>query len=193
MAVVHQVMRQREPGRARARPPAPCSRWPASAAAGAESSGFQRVSRRRSRSPRAAPARPSACGSRSAGCRPAPASDRCRPSCSRCRCGGRSRRRSGCRPRRWRARRALLPRAFTRFISEIFSSSGQPARVTPKTLFWKPPSFSFSPLRAAVLALVVAPDAVIGLVERAGEIGAGIGQREAVARAANRPRAGAAS
>src|SRR6266478_6894847 len=31
----------------------------------------------------------------------------------------------------------LLPRAFTRFISEIFSSSGQPARATPKTLLLK--------------------------------------------------------
>ena len=37
------------------------------------------------------------------------------------------------------------------------------------------------PLRAAVLALVVAPDAVIRLVERASEIGAGVGQRKAVA------------
>ncbi len=37
------------------------------------------------------------------------------------------------------------------------------------------------PGAAAVLLLVVAPDAVIGLVERAGEVGAGIGQREAVA------------
>ena len=42
------------------------------------------------------------------------------------------------------------------------------------------------PLRAAVLALVVAPDAVVGVIERAGEIGAGIGQREAVAGAAVR-------
>ena len=39
----------------------------------------------------------------------------------------------------------LLPRAFTKFISEIFSSSGQPARVTPKTPFLKAPSFSLSP------------------------------------------------
>ena len=39
----------------------------------------------------------------------------------------------------------LLPRAFTTFISEIFSSSGQPARVTPKTLFLKAPSFSLRP------------------------------------------------
>ncbi len=33
------------------------------------------------------------------------------------------------------------PRAFTMFISEIFSSSGQPASVTPKALFWKAPVF----------------------------------------------------
>ena len=32
--------------------------------------------------------------------------------------------------------------------------------------------------------MVVAPDAVVGVIERAGEIGAGIGEREAVARAA---------
>src|SRR5262249_56459016 len=42
----------------------------------------------------------------------------------------------------------------------------------------------FEPLRAGVLALVVAPDAVVGVIERAGEIGAGIGERETVARAA---------
>ena len=33
------------------------------------------------------------------------------------------------------------PRALTMFISEIFSSSGQPASVTPNTLFWKVPLF----------------------------------------------------
>ena len=43
-------------------------------------------------------------------------------------------------------------------------------------------------LRAGVLALVVAPDAVIGMVERPGEISAGIGEREAVARAPMRRR-----
>jgi hypothetical protein len=40
------------------------------------------------------------------------------------------------------------------------------------------------PLRAGILALVVTPDAVVGVIERAGEIGARIGQRETVARAA---------
>ena len=44
------------------------------------------------------------------------------------------------------------------------------------------------PLRATVLALVVTPDAVVGVIERAGEIGARIGQREAVAGAAMRGR-----
>src|SRR5262249_5851571 len=39
------------------------------------------------------------------------------------------------------------------------------------------------PPRAGVLALVVAPDAVVGVIERAGEIGARIGQRKTVARA----------
>jgi hypothetical protein len=33
-----------------------------------------------------------------------------------------------------RQRADRLPRCFTTFISEIFSSSGQPASVTPKTL-----------------------------------------------------------
>ena len=55
-------------------------------------------------------------------------------------------------------------------------------------LFLNAPVFSLRPGRAAVLALVVAPDAVVGLVERAGEIGAGIGEREALASAAMRGR-----
>ncbi len=44
------------------------------------------------------------------------------------------------------------------------------------------------PLRAAVLALVVAPDAVVGVVERAGEVHARIGERKAVTGAAMRRR-----
>src|SRR5262245_21880935 len=40
------------------------------------------------------------------------------------------------------------------------------------------------PLRAGILALVVTPDAVVGVIERAGEIDARIGQRETVSRAA---------
>ena len=43
--------------------------------------------------------------------------------------------------------------------------------------------FSLQPLRARVLALLVAPDAVVRLIERAGEVGAGIGQLEAFAAA----------
>ena len=39
-----------------------------------------------------------------------------------------------------------LPRCLTRFISEIFSSSGQPASVTPKTLVLNAPSFSLRPV-----------------------------------------------
>ena len=49
------------------------------------------------------------------------------------------------------------------------------------------------PLRAAVLALVVAPDAVIRLVERAGQVGSGIGQRKALRDGAIPPRGAAAS
>ncbi len=37
------------------------------------------------------------------------------------------------------------------------------------------------PVRAAVLALLVAPDAVIRLVKRAGEVGTGVGQRKSLA------------
>ena len=56
-------------------------------------------------------------------------------------------------------------------------------RALPRTRFCvKLPSFSRMPDAAAVLPLVVAPDAVIRLVERAGEVGAGIGQRKPVAR-----------
>src|SRR5262249_2858719 len=74
----------------------------------------------------------------------------------------------------------VWPPTSTKFISEIFSSSGHPpvrARLELAALL-------FEPLRAGVLALVVAPDAVVGVIERAGEIGAGIGERETVARAA---------
>jgi len=39
-----------------------------------------------------------------------------------------------------------LPFSFTAFISEIFSSSGQPASFTPKTLALNEPSFSLSPV-----------------------------------------------
>ena len=53
--------------------------------------------------------------------------------------------------------------------------------------------FLLQAVRAAVLALVVAPDAVVRLVERADEVGAGIGQRKALARAAIVARAAAAS
>ena len=37
------------------------------------------------------------------------------------------------------------PCSLTTFISEIFSSSGQPASLTPKTLALNEPSFSFRP------------------------------------------------
>ncbi len=44
------------------------------------------------------------------------------------------------------------------------------------------------PLGAGILALVVTPDAVVGVVERTDEIGSGIGQREAVTRATSSTR-----
>ena len=40
----------------------------------------------------------------------------------------------------------VWPPASTRFISEIFSSSGHPASATPKALFLNSPPFSLSPL-----------------------------------------------
>ena len=109
VAVVHQMMREREARRARARRPAPCGRSRAAAAGGGGRADSSASAANRSRSPRAAPARPSGCASRPAECRPAPASDRCRPSCSRCRCDARSPPSSGCRRRRWRARRSRWP------------------------------------------------------------------------------------
>ena len=41
---------------------------------------------------------------------------------------------------------SVWPSACARFISEIFSSSGQPASVTPNWLFLNSPVFSLSPL-----------------------------------------------
>ncbi len=69
-----------------------------------------------------------------------------------------------------------LPAPFATFISEIFSSRGHPASGTPNTLDLNAPFFSFQTGRAAVLALVVAFDAVVCLIERAGEIRPGIGK-----------------
>ena len=81
------------------------------------------------------------------------------------------------------------PSLLRRFISEIFSSSGQPASVTPNGDFWKAPVLrSLQAARAAVLALVVAPDAVVGVIEGAHQVEAFIGQRKALAMAQHRPR-----
>ena len=74
-----------------------------------------------------------------------------------------------------------LPFCLTTFISEIFSSSGQPASVTPKTLFLNAPVFLLQAGGATILALVVALDAVVRLIERAGQIHAGVGQLESFA------------
>ena len=82
------------------------------------------------------------------------------------------------------------PCVFAMWNSEIFSSSGQPASVTPNGLFLKATLLRLvgrglfaQPLRAGILALRVAPDAVVRLVERADEVGARVGQLEAVAAA----------
>ena len=78
------------------------------------------------------------------------------------------------------------PSARSLWNSEMRSSSGQPASVTLNGDFLNGTSPGMRLLlgqaaRARVLALLVAPDAVVRLVETADEIGAGIGQREAVA------------
>ena len=133
VAVVHQVMREREAGRAHARRPARACRVGGARQRPAQVERIPaRQQRSRSRSPTAARARPSACASPPAGCRPAPASGRCRTSCSRCRCGGRSPRTIGLSTHddRERADRHSL-RSCSLWNSEIFSSSGQPASVTP--------------------------------------------------------------
>ena len=81
------------------------------------------------------------------------------------------------------------PSVLTLWNSEIFSSSGQPANLTPKTFFLNaatPPSaggFFPQAMGAGILALLVAPDTVIGLIQRAGQIGSGIGQRKTLAAA----------
>ena len=77
---------------------------------------------------------------------------------------------------------STLPCARSVCISEIFSSSGQPASVTPNGDFWNCPVLrSFRPVAAGILALRVAPDAVVDLVQRLLRVHPGIGQREAVA------------
>ena len=79
------------------------------------------------------------------------------------------------------------PSLLTFWNSEIFSSSGQPASVTPNGLFLneaaprRRAAFFLQSMRARVAPLLVAPDAVVGLIERAGEIGARVGQLEALA------------
>ena len=45
-----------------------------------------------------------------------------------------------------------LPRCLTTFISEIFSSSGHPASVTPNALDLNAPVFSFNPVEQESLA-----------------------------------------
>ena len=81
------------------------------------------------------------------------------------------------------------PSARSLWNSEIFSSSGQPASVTPNGALLERVVDGAAvgrllleqPVRARVLALLVAPDAVVRLVEGACEVGAAVGQREALA------------
>jgi len=69
---------------------------------------------------------------------------------------------------------------------EIFSSSGQPARVTPNGLFLNglssgaAPQFLFERPSRRSPFLLMTPDAVMRLIEAAGEIGARIGQRKSL-------------
>ena len=73
------------------------------------------------------------------------------------------------------------PSRLASCISEIFSSSGQPVRLTSKALLRNAPSRSFKTLGAGVLALMVAEDAVVDVIEGLAQVHAGIGEREAVA------------
>ena len=73
------------------------------------------------------------------------------------------------------------PSALRLCISEIFSSSGQPARVTPNGLLLIAAVLLLQALGAGILSLVVAEDAVMRLIEAAAQIHAGIGQGKAFA------------
>ena len=97
VAVVHQMMRQREARRAQPDHQHLVARSPRARTAARSSADSSASAGCRSRSPTAVPAHLSACAFRPAECPPAPASGKCRTSCSRCRCGGRCRRTWGCR------------------------------------------------------------------------------------------------
>ena len=87
-----------------------------------------------------------------------------------------------------------LPCARSVCISLIFSSSGQPASVTPNGDFWNCAGLAIlQAVAAGILALRVAPDAVVDLVQRLLRVHPGIGQCEAVALRASDAPAGAAS
>src|SRR5262249_56180178 len=70
----------------------------------------------------------------------------------------------------------------------IFLAERAPREYAPERALLELAALLLEPLRTGVLALVVAPDAVVGVIERAGEIGARIGQRKTVARATMRGR-----
>ena len=78
---------------------------------------------------------------------------------------------------------AVAPRLHQVHLGDFLFERAAGERHAERALLERAGLAVFEAARAAVLALVVAPDAVIRLVERAGEIGAGIGQREAVAQA----------
>ena len=93
------------------------------------------------------------------------------------------RRTSDCRRSRSRARRWCGPRSSADASRRSSRRADSRRATTPNGDLLELAGLFPQPLRAAVLALVVAPDAVVGVVERAGEIGARVGQREAVAMA----------
>ena len=80
---------------------------------------------------------------------------------------------------------ASRPRACSRCISEIFSSSGQPVERDAERVLLdaRPSSLSRRPLRARVLVALVADRAVVDLVHHLARVDAAVGELEAVAAA----------
>ena len=131
VAVVDEVVRERESGRAHARRSARACR---SRGCGTRPAQVERIPAREQRIDLEAPRQRQHVlqqrASPTAGCRPDPASGRCTTSCSRCRCGGRSPATIGLSMQIIASAPSGQPSARSLWNSEMRSSSGQPASVT---------------------------------------------------------------